>query len=139
MAQYAAFWPEMKVRSRVDYSGDRCSSPSIPYLRSWPQLRPTLPFPPLHRPTAADGGLGSQPIGVPVLAITGAEDGCMDSKLYDVVMPPGSSNPLFPRGLEVVRVPEAGHFVHQEQPVEVNWRALEWMGRWGNGEREEGS
>jgi len=35
----------------------------------------------------------------------------------------------FPQGLEVVRVEEAGHFLHQEKPDEVNAILLEWLRR----------
>ena len=35
----------------------------------------------------------------------------------------------FPRGLDVVRVEQAGHFLHQEKPEEVNRILLEWLGR----------
>ncbi len=33
----------------------------------------------------------------------------------------------FPRGLKVRRVRNAGHFVHQEQPEEVNALVIEWL------------
>jgi len=56
------------------------------------------------------------PTPVPTLAVTGALDGCMDSRLFDLVM----NKADFPAGLEMVRIEGAGHFVHQENPDELN-------------------
>ena len=66
--------------------------------------------------------LGDAPIAVPTLAITGALDGCLDTRLYDH-MPEG----LFEGGLRVDRIEDAGHFVHQERPARTNAAILEWM------------
>lgn len=38
-------------------------------------------------------------------------------------------HPLFPHGVQVVKVPGAGHFVHQERPEEVNALILGWFRR----------
>lgn len=62
-------------------------------------------------------------IGVPTLALTGASDECVDTRLYDLIM----REEDFPRGLRVLRVPQAGHFLHQEKPREVNKHILEWL------------
>ena len=35
----------------------------------------------------------------------------------------------FPAGLEVARVEQAGHFLHQERPDEVNRILLDWLAR----------
>ncbi len=69
--------------------------------------------------------LVESPIHVPTLALTGALDGCMDTRLHDIAM----RNEDFPGGLSVVRVEGAGHFLHQERPDEVNRTLLEWIGR----------
>ncbi len=63
---------------------------------------------------------------VPTLALTGARDGCMDTRLYDIVM----REQDFEAELEVVRIPDAGHFLHQEKPEQVNRRLVEWITRW---------
>lgn len=38
-------------------------------------------------------------------------------------------HPLFTGGVQVVKVPKAGHFLHQERPEEVNRLMLDWFGR----------
>ena len=62
-------------------------------------------------------------VPVRTLAITGEQDGCMDTKLYDYTM----LSKDFPEGHRVERIKDGGHFVHQELPEEVNWRILEWI------------
>jgi len=66
-------------------------------------------------------------IGVPTLALTGALDGCMDTRLHDLALPEED----FPAGLRVVRIEGAGHFLHQEKPEAVNPILLEWLRRCG--------
>ena len=76
-------------------------------------------------------GLARSPINslgeVPVrtLAIAGADDGCMDNRLYDYTMLERD----FPAGLRVERVAAAGHWAHMERPDEVNRLILEWLSR----------
>jgi pimeloyl-ACP methyl ester carboxylesterase len=62
---------------------------------------------------------------VPTLGLTGALDGCMDTRMHDVAM----SKQDFPAGLEVVRIEQAGHFLHQERPDEINRILLDWLTR----------
>lgn len=64
---------------------------------------------------------------VPTLAVTGALDGCMDSRLHDLAMDQAD----FPAGLEVVRIEGAGHFIHQEKPDEFNAHLIGWLERNG--------
>jgi len=66
--------------------------------------------------------MSAQPIEVPTLAITGADDGCMETRLYDSVDPA-----LFPKGYRIERIAGAGHFVHQEQPEAINRLVLGWI------------
>lgn len=64
------------------------------------------------------------PLRVPVMALAGADDGCMDSRLWERVMRAGD----FRAGLKVARVGGAGHFLHQEKPAEINALLLDWLG-----------
>lgn len=66
----------------------------------------------------------SQPIQVPTLAITGAADGCMDTRIYDCIDPAG-----FPRGYQMERVHGAGHFVQLEKPDVVSSLVLGWLSK----------
>jgi pimeloyl-ACP methyl ester carboxylesterase len=68
--------------------------------------------------------LGERAVQVPTLAVTGARDGCMDTRIFDHM--PDS---LFTAGVTVERVPDAGHFVHQERPEEFNLLLLDWLRR----------
>jgi pimeloyl-ACP methyl ester carboxylesterase len=62
---------------------------------------------------------------VPVLALAGENDGCMDARLYDHLM----QAPDFDKGLSVDLLPDAGHFLHRERPDVVNGLILDWLGR----------
>jgi pimeloyl-ACP methyl ester carboxylesterase len=62
-------------------------------------------------------------IPVPTLALTGENDGCMDTRLHDIIMRPAD----FPEGLKIVRVTGAGHFLHQEQPEQINQKLIEHL------------
>ncbi len=79
------------------------------------------------RPWQKDGRatfkLLTRKLEVPTLALTGASDGCMDTRLYDEIMRIDD----FPAGLRVARIQGAGHFLHQEQPAEVNRVLLHWL------------
>jgi pimeloyl-ACP methyl ester carboxylesterase len=60
---------------------------------------------------------------VPTLAITGALDGAVDSRLHDL----GNWQNDYLAPSRVLRFERAGHFVHQERPNEVNAAILEWL------------
>lgn len=64
-------------------------------------------------------------VKVPTLAMTGALDGCMDSRLYDV----GVSEEDFEAGVTVRRLEDAGHFPHQERPDDFNRLLIDWLTR----------
>lgn len=70
-------------------------------------------------------------VSVPTLAITGAQDRCIDTRLYDHVFPAGD----FPRGVRVARIDDAGHFAHLEQPDRVNALLLDWWSDIGDSSR----
>lgn len=54
-------------------------------------------------------------IQVPTLMITGARDGCMDTRLFD-----GAVEADYPAGITLFRIADAGHFCHLEKPQQVN-------------------
>ncbi|MEM7091694.1 MAG: alpha/beta fold hydrolase [Actinomycetota bacterium] len=65
------------------------------------------------------------PTTVPVrtLAITGADDGCIDTRLYDIVFDDAD----FPAGVRVERIAGVGHFAHLERPDLVNRLILDHL------------
>lgn len=63
------------------------------------------------------------PVPVPLLALTGEQDGCIDSAVFERLMKLED----FPRGLKLERIAGAGHFLHQQQPDVVNRLILQWM------------
>ncbi len=79
----------------------------------------------LQRPELADlqAKLMAAPIAVPALAIHGERDGCIAVDQME------GMDALFPRGLDTLIVPDAGHFAHQERPEEVNWAVLAFLRR----------
>jgi len=68
-------------------------------------------------------------IEVPVLALAGENDGCMDARMYEPLM----QSQDFDKGLSVDCLPGAGHFLHREQPLVVNGLILEWLAGHGGG------
>ena len=66
--------------------------------------------------------LTRKPVLVPTLAVTGKLDGCIATALFDHIDPS-----LFPAGLRVERIEDAGHFVHQEKPEAFNVLLLDWL------------
>ncbi len=78
---------------------------------------------------------GVEPTGLPcktgvsggILSVapgnTGALDGCMDTRMHDVAM----RDEDFPAGFKMVRIRDAGHFLHQEKPEETNRVLLDWL------------
>lgn len=60
---------------------------------------------------------------VPNLAITGADDGCIDTRIFDHAIVEQD----FPKGVRLERIDDAGHFTHQEKPGIVNKLLIDWF------------
>ncbi|OLF19066.1 hypothetical protein BU204_03775 [Actinophytocola xanthii] len=61
------------------------------------------------------------PAEKPILLLAGADDGCVDARWFtEEGLAPGS---------RVEILPDAGHFLHLERPVEVARLALDWYGQ----------
>jgi len=106
----------------------------------WDNLRATFEAPGVHHamlayyrqnasPSVLLGRTNSLARGlttVPVrtLAMYGADDGCMDGRLYDHLF----REEDFPAGFRIERIESAGHFVHLDSPEVVNRQLLEWLG-----------
>ena len=63
------------------------------------------------------------PVPVPTLALSGERDGCIASDVFEQLMVAED----FPKGLTFSRIAEAGHFLHQEQPGQVNRKIVDWL------------
>ena len=63
------------------------------------------------------------PYQVPSLMITGAEDGCMDTRLFEYSMRESD----FMAGAELYRLMGAGHFCHLEKPDLVHAKLLNFL------------
>jgi pimeloyl-ACP methyl ester carboxylesterase len=61
----------------------------------------------------------------PVLALHGADDGCMQATYA------ASGRPFLPDGSEASVVPGAGHFLQLERPEEINARISAWLSAGG--------
>ncbi len=74
-------------------------------------------------------GLRSSPatatttVRAPMLLIHGADDGCMDRRMFDAAI----DHADFPRGLQHEEIADAGHFVHLERPDTVTALVLEHL------------
>lgn len=63
-------------------------------------------------------------LAMPVLGVTGDDDGCIAADLFTAAMQP----PDFPGGLRVERIAGAGHFVHREAAERFNPLLVNWLG-----------
>ncbi len=69
---------------------------------------------------AADG-----PMNVPTLYLHGIDCGCMGVETANEEL----LRPNFPAGLEMHLIPDAGHFLHRDQPETVNRLILDFLAR----------
>ena len=79
----------------------------------------------LHRAgstqTAASAPASPTPFQVPAMMLHGRDDGCLGVELLE------GMEAFFPKGLRKEIVANAGHFVHQERPDEVNKLVLDFL------------
>lgn len=78
---------------------------------------------PLARDFKSYRQLLKQPFELPVLAISGVEDGCIDHAVFMRSL----CEEDFSKGLETAEINAAGHFMNQEQPQKVNALLLDWF------------
>lgn len=64
-----------------------------------------------------------QELEVPTLVMAGEQDGCLSIDLYQKAI----QSRYFPKGVQFKRFPNAGHFLHQEVPEELNPILVEWL------------
>ncbi len=67
--------------------------------------------------------LSGKPIRVPCLAITGSRDGCMDTRLHDILMDAS----CFQAPYRIRRLAKSGHFAHQEEWQQFNSWLYDWV------------
>lgn len=65
------------------------------------------------------------PVTIPVLALAGADDGCISAEVFCRAF----RDTDFPDGLELGVVDGAGHFLHRERPEAVNKRLVDFLFR----------
>lgn len=70
---------------------------------------------------SAANSLGQIP--VPNMAITGSDDGCIDTRVFDCAILPEDH----PMGMRLERIEGAGHFTHQEKPAVINRLLIDWF------------
>jgi pimeloyl-ACP methyl ester carboxylesterase len=76
-----------------------------------------------HPAATETAALGAVPIQAPVLGISGAQDGCISPDVFRAAMPEA----LFPRGVNLEVLPDAGHFLHLEQPARTADLVAAWL------------
>eukprot|EP00127_Corallochytrium_limacisporum_P003909 Clim_evm19s154 gene=Clim_evmTU19s154 len=72
-------------------------------------------------------------ITVPTLYLSGADDGCIDTHLFDVVfgdMKGVKFDSRFKADIKFIRVEEAGHWLHIEQPKLVSDSIVAWVSKY---------
>lgn len=65
------------------------------------------------------------PFQLPVMAVSGKEDGCIDHNVFLKSIKQDD----FARGVVIREIENAGHFMNQEQPEKINDLLLEWFNK----------
>jgi len=71
------------------------------------------------------GAAAAGPMNVPTLYLHGIDCGCMGVESANEEL----LAPNFPAGLELHLIPDAGHFLHRDQPEQVNALILDFLAR----------
>ena len=113
-----SYTPPEEVLANIvqDFKQEGVCKAALSYYRT------TLTLKAFTRSARADARFKVQ---VPTLAITGTEDGCIDSDVFQKM----SLEEDFPAGLTVEQIAGAGHFPHQERAAMVNKLILSWLNR----------
>jgi pimeloyl-ACP methyl ester carboxylesterase len=75
-------------------------------------------------PRYAEGAaLFAKPIAAPTLGLCGERDGCIGADVFVKSMLPA----MFASEVTIKRIPNAGHFLHLEQPAAVNGAILTFL------------
>lgn len=69
--------------------------------------------------------LSQQPVPVPTLVLHGDRDGCIDPAVFRQSLLPAD----FPGGFEISTLENCGHFLHREQPGQINRLLLDWLAK----------
>ena len=109
--------PEYMRALKETFSAPGCLDAALGYYRA---MLGTTPGDPALAEIQAKGA-GEIPL--PTLYLNGIDDGCLG--IEGVV--DDELRPFFPAGLEIERVPGAGHFLHLERPDLVNPRILRFL------------
>ncbi len=80
-----------------------------------------------HPRAAESAVLAATPIQAPVLGLSGGADGCVSLRVFEASMPPA----LFAAGRRLETWPDAGHFLHLEQPARTSERLVRWLAEAG--------
>ncbi|MXO91102.1 alpha/beta fold hydrolase [Pontixanthobacter aquaemixtae] len=75
------------------------------------------------KPPASGAAQQHFKLHVPILAMTGARDGCVDTAIFEKLL----HDEDHCAGLRFERVQGAGHFLHQEKPDACNAILLDWL------------
>ena len=75
------------------------------------------------KPKPSDKDQHAFKLQVPMLAMSGAKDGCIDTHVFEAMI----YSEDYIAGLKFERIEGAGHFLHQERPDECNRILLEWL------------
>lgn len=70
----------------------------------------------------ASQALLAQPLQVPTLGLCGSDDGCISADIFEAAM----RSDDFAKGVKVIRLEGAGHFLHAEKPDAVNAVLCAW-------------